>query len=308
MPYAALPQVSRDVRLAQAEARWAVMLAEKPDLRAAVALQRALIGLVVDLSEAFQAGRIARLSLPPRYLTTKLGSGIPALTGEPIQIPAEAMRPTLLSLCRALAEGGGGEATLQIRTAMEQGRLDVPALLTLTLRREQGALRAVATRAELGHDLLWLVTDLAVSPYAHALLDSLFGALPAGSPLAVALDGWTRGYCPLCGSWPTLAEAHGDGRRLRCSFCAAAWDVPEGSCLYCGDASERFTTMITDPARPRRVVQTCGACRGYAKVIDIDTSLPFPLVALADLESMDLDLAAMQHGFARPAIKQFTRR
>lgn len=308
MPYAALPPVSRDARLAQAEARWVAMVARKPDLHAAISLQRKLIGLVVDLTEAFEGGRPPRLSLPPRYLTTKLSSRIPALTGEPIPVPVDAVRPALLDLCRALAEGGGGEATLQIQTAMEDGRLDVPALLTLTLHRQQGVLRTVATKAGLGHDLLWLVADLAVSPYAHALLNSLFGAVPEGSPLAAALDGWSRGYCPLCGSWPALAEAHGDRRRLRCSFCAAAWDVPEGSCLYCGDASARFTSIETDPARPRRVVETCGACRGYAKVIDIDTSLPFPLLALADLDSMDLDLVAMQQGFARPAVKLFTRR
>ena len=305
MPYTALPPVSRDARLTQAEVHWTAMVADKPDLHAAISLQRKLIGLVMDLTEAFETSRTPRLSLPPRYLSTKLASGIPALVGEPIQVPVDAVRATLVDLCRALAEGGGGEATLQIRKAMEEGRLDVPALLTLTLHRQQGVLRTVATKAGLGHDLLWLVADLAVSPYAHALLNSLFGAVPEGSPLGAALDGWSRGYCPLCGSWPTLAEADGDRRRLRCSFCAAAWDLPEGSCLYCGDASERFTSIATDPARPRRLVQTCGACRGYAKVIDIDQSLPFPLLALADLDSMDLDMAAMQQGYARPAIKQF---
>jgi glycolate oxidase FAD binding subunit len=51
---------------------------------------------------------------------------------------------------------------------MEEGRLDVGALLVLTLRREQGALRAFATKAGLGHDLLWLVLDDV--PHAHASL------------------------------------------------------------------------------------------------------------------------------------------
>ena len=66
--------------------------------------------------------------------------------------------------------------------------------------------------------------------------------------------------------------------------------------------------MTTDPSQPRRTVETCGACRGYTKAVETEIPLPFPLLALADLESMDLDLAAMQRGFARPAIKQFTRR
>ena len=64
------------------------------------------------------------------------------------------------------------------------------------------------------------------------------------------------------------------------------------------------TTLVVDPAR---LVEACTACRGYAKVVDVSASLPFPLVAIADLETMDLDMAAMQHGFSRPAMKTFAR-
>lgn len=308
MPYAALPPVTRATRLALADARWGAMLAARPDLAPAVALQRRLIGRVFDLIDAFEGGRIPRLSLPHRYLTTKLRSGIPALTGEPIQLPTATLAPALVDLSRALADGGGGAATLDILKAMEEGRLDVGALLVLTLRREQGALRAFATKAGLGHDLLWLVLDLAVSPFAHALLNTLFGDLPDDSPLRAALDGWTRGYCPLCGSWPTLVEDLDGTRRLRCSFCAAAWDVQGHACLFCGESGDKLATLTPDPSHPRRTVDLCGACRGYSKTVATDASLPFPLVALADLESMDLDLAAMQHGCARPAIRQFPKR
>jgi FdhE protein len=285
------------------------MLANRPDLGPAVALQRALIGLVIDLSATFDSSaRVPKLTLPPRYVTTKLASGIPALTGEPIQVPVDTLRQTLLSLVRALAEGGGGEATLAIRAAIEEGRVDVAALLTLALRREQGTLRAFATKAGLGHDLLWLVLDLAVGPFAHALLRALFDQAPNDSPLRAALDRWPHGYCPLCGSWPVLVEDLGGIRRLRCSFCAAGWDLATAGCLYCGETGDRFSVVTTDPSQPRRTIETCGACHGYTKTVETGESLPFPLLALADLESMDLDIAAMQRGFARPAIKQFTRR
>jgi len=273
-----------------------------------VALQRALLGHVIHLTGSLEASRLPRFSLPPRYLTTKLGAGIPALTGERIPLPTDALAPTLVSLSQALAQGGGGEATKLVVEAVESGRLDLGALLTLGFRREQAALRAVATRAGLGHDLLWLVVDLAASPFAVVLLEVLYGALPPDSPLEHALHDWSRGYCPLCGSWPTLVEDLAGTHRLRCSFCAAAWDVPNGACVYCGDRSDAFTVLTPDPARPGRTLELCRGCRGYTKVITTDESLPFPLVALADLESMDLDLAAMQHGCARPAIKQFAAR
>ena len=306
MPYVALPARDRATRRALADAHWSGMATAKPDLGAAITLQRKLIGLVDDLFGRFEAGRLPRLSLPPRYLTTKLGAGIPALTGEPIQLPVDALRPTFLELCRALAEGGGGEATHKILAAAESGQINVHSLMMLALRREQGAMRAAATRAGLGHDLLWLVADLGVSPFVHTLLDSVFGA--ATEPLTTALDTWSRGYCPLCGSWPALAERPGDSRRLRCSLCAAAWELPGGHCLYCGERGESFVVLTPDASHPGRTLETCGGCKGYGKVLDTDESVPFPLLALADLDSMDLDMAAMHAGFARPALKSFSAR
>jgi len=308
MPYAELPQVNRSARLALADSRWTAMLASRPELGPAVRLQQALVGRVLELAEALGDGRVPRLSLPPRYLTTKLAAGIPALTGEPVQLPVELLAPALTDLVRALAEGGGGEATRLIREAIEERRVDVGALLTLTLRREQATLRAFATKAGLGHDLLWLVCDLAAGPFAHGLLDSVFGQATPDSPLRQALDRWTRGYCPLCGSWPAFAEHRGTVRRLRCSFCASAWELPFGTCLYCGKDGETLATVVGNPERPGRAIETCGGCKGYSKLLDEDDSLPFPLLALADLDSMDLDILAMQRGCARPASKQFARR
>jgi len=308
MGYAALPEVGLEAGQALATAWWQRMEAAKPDLAPAIALQKPLVEIVGGLAQTLAAHRVGRLSMPPGYMTAKLRSGIPALTGEPVPLPTEVIRPSLIALCRALADGSRSEATWQIRAAVEERRLDAAALLTLALRREQAALRVAATRAGLGHDLLWLIADLAVSPFVHLQLHRLFAGVSAASLLGVALAQWTHGYCPLCGSWPGLAERI-DGRTLlRCGFCAAAWDAPVSGCLYCGETGDRTSTLTPDASRPARTVGVCAACRGYTKTVAAACATPFPLLAIADLDSMDLDLAAMHAGFARPALKQFPRR
>lgn len=303
MPYVALPHADQATRRALAGARWRQVSDAKPELAAAVALQGALIGLVNDLADQFDRSGAPKLTLPPRYLTTKLAAGIPALSGEPIRLPVDMLQPTFVGLCRALAAGGGGEATAKILEVVESGRFDTRAALMLALRREQGAIRMAATRAGLGHELLWLLADLCVAPFAHAVLDAVFTTAP--EPLLSALHTWSRGYCPLCGSWPTLVERIDGARRLRCSLCAAAWEQPDGGCLFCGEQGESFSVVAPSPAAPMRTLDLCRTCKGYSKAVPTDQSLPFPLVALADLDSMDLDMAAMQAGFARPALKAF---
>lgn len=310
MAYVALARADRETRLTTATARWRAILEGRPDLEPAVALQRRLIGLVIDLAETIEHGRLPRLSLPPKYLAAKLARGVPALAGEPIPLPVAALKPTLLHLCEELSRGGAGEAADHIYSAIDETRLDAGSLLTASLGRDQKAIRTGATHRGLAADLLWLVAELAVSPFAYALEQSLFAPASSGDAdgsLQYALAAWSHGYCPACGSWPALAEAVSSHPVLRCSFCALAWELTTFTCIYCG-ARDTLETCTPDPDRADRHIGLCSACGGYLKTVHVPSLSPFPLLAIADLETMDLDLVAMERGYARPPLREFTAR
>ncbi len=162
----------------------------------------------------------------------------------------------------------------------------------------------------LAPDLVWLLAELAASPFAHALQVALLSPRQdaAGDMLADAKRAWNHGHCAVCGSWPALAEVADGHRVLRCSFCAAGWELNEYCCIYCGEHGEPFVTAAPDEERKDRRVEICGACQGYLKTIDVAELSPFPLVAITDMESMDLDLAAMEHGYTRPPLREFSKR
>jgi FdhE protein len=307
MGYVALEPVGGDARLEAAESRWRSILVRRPDLQPAVELQRRLIALVAQLGDAVRQGRLPRLSLPPKYLAAKLAKGIPALAGEPLPIPVAVLKPTLLQLCRELEAGGAGEAARRIRLAIEEKRLDAGSLLTASLARDQQAIRTGCIERGLAPDLVWLVAELAVSPFAHALQQLLLGPARHDLALADALEVWPHGYCPACGSWPALAESAGGRRILRCSFCALAWELKAYACIYCGEDGEKFVTVAPDEARKDRRLELCAACGAYLKTVGVASLSPFPLLAIADLETMDLDMAAMEQGYTRPGLKQIRR-
>jgi FdhE protein len=308
MPYVPLPPGTRASRLTVATARWDAIVAIRPDLTPAIDLQRKLIGLVIDLADRVERSRLPRLSLPAKYVAAKLSKGVPALAAEPIPMPTAVLRPTLLELCTELARGGAGESAEHIRTAIDAGTLEAGSLLTASLGRDQKAIKTGGAHRGLASDLLWLVAELAVSPFAHALQQVLLcpgGQTAPDATLHAALDNWRQGYCPLCGSWPALVESLEGVRVLRCSFCALAWSLNDCACLYCGEPGEAFATSRPDPSRPDRRLETCRTCRSYVKTVDTDELLPFPLVAIGDLETMDLDVLAMQQGFQRPPLRAF---
>lgn len=308
MPYVPIAPIPREILMKSAERRWQAVQAAHADLAPALALQRRLLIQIVDLARVLDGGRLPRLSLPPKYLAAKLGRGIPALGGEPIPVPTPVLRPTLLQLCDALAEGGAGDAATHIRDAISAMKLDAGSLLTTSLSRDQSAVRTGAVHRGLSPDLVWLVAELAVSPFAHALQRMLFSGTAIAPELESALAEWNRGYCPACGSWPAVAEVVGGHRTLRCSFCSAAWELKTYACIYCDESGEKFVTAAPDGDRKDRRLEVCSTCGGYLKTVDTPELSPFPLLAISDIETTDLDVAAMEHGYVRPPLKDFTRR
>jgi FdhE protein len=309
MPHVLIPAISRENQVDLAEQRWRGVLAGRPDLAPAIDLQRRLLRVVSDLAATLETGRLPRLSLPPKYLAAKLARGVPVLAGEPIPLPVAVLRPALGRLCEALAEGGAGEAATHIRDAIVNGSIESGSLLTASLARNQAAIRTGASHRGLAPDLVWLVAELAVSPFVHALQRSLFShARDASADLQLALDAWNRGYCPACGSWPALAEVVGGHRTLRCSFCSSGWELSTYACIYCEESGEKFVTAAPDEERKDRRLEVCSTCGGYLKTIDLAELSPFPLLSISDIETTDLDVAAMEHGYQRPALKDFTQR
>src|SRR5262245_46818841 len=159
MPLVALQPATRGARLAEASSRWAALVAARPDLEPAVALQRQLIGLVVDLADTIEHGRLPRLTLPPKYLAAKLARGVPALPGEPVPLPVALLKPALIRLCEELPAGGAGAAADHIKTSLLETRLDAGSLLTASLSRDQAAIRTGAVHRGLAPDLVWLVAE-----------------------------------------------------------------------------------------------------------------------------------------------------
>ena len=294
----------------QATDRWSELTDAYPDLEPAIELQRKLLGEVIAVLDRLERGGAVARPLPPAAVVEKLQRGVPALRGEAIDVPVNELAPSLDLFCQHLANGGAGDVARHLMESFESGRINRASLLRSSLARDQKAIHQGATQMGLSPDLVWLVGELSTSPLAYLLQRTVFGdEEPEDRPDGIvrsALVGWDRGYCPACGSWPALAEYVNGVRSLRCSFCAAGWEMLSYRCVYCGEEGPGFVTSAPDPERPDRLLELCGQCGGYTKAIQVDTAAPFPLVAIEDLETLDLDRSAIDHGYARPSLPELS--
>jgi hypothetical protein len=334
-----------------ATAQWAEIIANSPDLAPAVALQQRLLRLMLDASAGLDGTGPATFA--PVSVSEKWQRGLPALRNERIAIPP-GLKDILPPLCTALAECGAGESALHIRDAIASRDIDADSLLSVSLARNQKAIRTSALHMGFSPDLVWLIGELGSAPLAHHLSAGLkASATTAGTGnarcagnagdvdnvrsaddgriaddgrsadlppprkatadhrslgeggqvgLEVGLDAWDRGYCPFCGSWPALIEAREGAHTLRCSYCALGWSLQSHRCVYCGNGGDDFVAAAPDVHQPQRRVELCGQCSGYTKVIEVREAMPFPLLAIGDLATMNLDQGAMVRGYRRPEL------
>jgi FdhE protein len=215
----------------------------------------------------------------------------PLLAGAEIAVDRSLARRWVRRLLEAAAREGGPAAGSLGAAA---SALDPHEFLQAVVGQDTGALSHLAAGAGADPKVLAALGGLAAMPPLQACARRLAGQLP---------EAWSRGYCPLCGAWPVLAEVRGlaPSRRLRCARCGGDWRAEWLCCVYCGETDHaRLGSLVSDSHGETRKVDTCAACRGYLKTVTTLEPSPADTVALEDLGTVDLDVAALERGYARP--------
>ena len=207
---------------------------------------------------------------------------------------AAELRHLARNLSETSVEGSAGQRTAE-RLATEA--IDVGPLLEDALNGDADAIAKAAQAG--GYD---------VSAFAQLLELALQPVLWEAAARCAALtdvDKWDRGYCPVCGSWPALAELVGAEKRrvLRCGRCGTWWSWLVLLCPYCGNDDHRYLgTLIEGDVRPHSKdrVDTCERCHGYVKSVATFHSVPTPRLAAEDAATVHLDVGARDAGYTRP--------
>lgn len=271
--------------------RLQALLEANPDLTDAAALQEAVLSSV-DL----HAAPIRPIILPARRASDKLNRGTPLLHGEDVYLDEGFIRDVFGRLLGLLESRPGiGRLAAEIAEAADAHRLHPEHVVVEGFVNHPDHLQQVAADAGVDHELLATLADLSARPILAAYAEQLAPALERGP--------WGRGYCPICGAWPSLAELRGaePDRHLRCSRCGCAWAVPRLFCPFCGNDDGDSLGHLQVEGERRFRVDVCRRCNGYLKAGTVPAPTPSRLLALDDLASAHLDLAAKERGHTRPA-------
>jgi FdhE protein len=136
---------------------------------------------------------------------------------------------------------------------------------------------------------------------------------PWVGPLATRMRhaDWQRGYCPVCGSLPSISclskagelssefLVGGGGRRfLHCSLCGLDWPVHRNFCAVCEreETAMKCYLSVKDEAAER--VDICNHCNHYLPCIDLREFEAFFHLDTAAVGMAHMDLLAQEKGFS----------
>jgi len=114
-------------------------------------------------------------------------------------------------------------------------------------------------------------------------------------------DAWLQGYCPICGSLPSLLFLSGDGdRKAYCSWCGTIWGLHRFQCPYCDNRYHESLGYLFAEAEPHYRAHYCRLCKHYFKQIDARERTDFPYLPLEEWTTLHLDLLAQRAGWKQP--------
>jgi FdhE protein len=96
---------------------------------------------------------------------------------------------------------------------------------------------------------------------------------------------WTKGYCPICGSFPSIAMIKEKiaERWLHCSHCGYEWKFSRVICPYCEHEGYKEMPFFFVQDNDKECAYACDKCKRYL----------ITLTRVSDLNIRDLDISAV---------------
>ncbi len=262
---------------------------ERPEYRDILSVFRELYGFVAGKEGATGIA----FAVPAASCAERTAAGLPLVDAGAVRVDAEkacAFLSGIIAVMKRVGTEGRGELAA-LEEALARGALDLPALFVACLARERGVVAEAAAALSVSPPLLEFVLEVPLK----TALECFAATVDPG-----ALQGWSEGYCPVCGGRAGMDELAGDeGRRsLCCSGCFFKWPFKRIKCPYCGTEDPAVLSYFTAGDGPTRVA-VCRACSRYIKTRDSrvgDADVP---LEVEDLATLHLDLMAAKEGFER---------
>jgi FdhE protein len=229
--------------------------------------------------------------------TQALLEGNPLLDKKNLSFDVPSAVKLFRKLCGLLAHKEGASIDAKrVDRAVQNNDIDLVKLFKHAGIENDGYMRVIAKKLRVRDDVLPFLVENTIRPifeaYAHELKNH------------VDQEIWHRGYCPICGSKPLIAELREEGARfLVCSLCSFEWRFMRLKCPSCGnDDHEALKYFYTENEGTANRIDVCDKCKKYIKTVDTREISGEIIPLIEDMGTLYLDALAQKEGYLRGGI------
>jgi FdhE protein len=225
--------------------------------------------------------------------------GFSLIQKEDFPLDVEASTALFARLCQIAKEANPhmAEQVEKINEAITHQSIDLKKLLMGGVKEQK--IEKVADKFGLDAKVFLFLIQGCTRPCIESGMEQLCSQLDP--------ENWLKGYCPMCGSLPSLSLLKGEeGKRyLLCSCCGYQWRIDRLICPFCNNKEQQFLQYFCGKGEEAYRIDLCDKCHQYIKTIDYRT-LEESDPVLEDLATLHLDILAIQKGYQRPVPNPWT--
>jgi FdhE protein len=230
--------------------------------------------------------------------------GVPVLAGKSFDPLHEQLNQSFRAILTVLKRTFShlAEDFSSIESLQREGELDLSRLASAYFNGESSVIRTAAEWAETSEGTMAMALSSTLSAVLRALEQAMRDYITEAQ--------WYRGYCPICGSMPSisyLAEAGdigseflkgGGGQKyLHCSLCGHDWRFMRDTCPGCDTEDKDLRLYFQLEGEHSERVDICRNCGAYLPCIDLRESAHKMPLDIAAISMIHLDVWASEKGY-----------
>ena len=189
----------------------------------------------------------------------KLKAGVPVSRQIDLFLPEDPLKEIALSMACAIKESMPqlSENIDKITALIQEGKINPADFFKAPVDGEKNETGGWSKK-------------LKISPSNASFLMSLVGRVVLerrAQEIMAALGAfdWDKGYCPVCGEFPSIAliEEEGGKRFLHCSSCGQDWRFTRISCPYCEKETRKDMEYFYVENKTQEAAFVCDQCKKY---------------------------------------------
>lgn len=230
-------------------------------------------------------------------IKVKIKEGFPLVDKRDLTLDIASATRLFRRLCKVLNRNKKASRDVKrISQALLGKDIDLTELFKQAGTENEEYIAEVSKKLGLEDGVLSFLTRNSIKPIFEAYASELKGY--------VDQERWWRGYCPICGSEPVMAELKKEGARfLVCSSCSYEWRFMRLKCPFCeNDNHEKLRNFYTEKEGKAYRVDVCEKCKRYIKTIDTQELGKEVIPLVEDMGTLYLDVLAQKEGYVREGI------